>query len=224
MPPSDFTSVARTLSAKSGLVFVGYSLVRKEGFAKPVQQSSNTKAGKAQTGRLRLIRSGADVYYGGSDGVDGEFNFFRTYPFGGDDLGVIRLLAGTGTDKAMLEVRVTDFRVRADAIPNMPVSSPTAGAPAPADQSAAPAPQASGKGGLAVTLAGVIAIPLLAAITIGSVLYLRRRKTPAARKPVPAFVAFACPDCGNKIKVRPELAGKKIKCGQCGKAAPVPRE
>src|ERR1019366_961464 len=220
MPKGDFTSVARTISAKAGLLVVGCSFVPEEGSAKPVQQSSNTKAGKAQTGRLRLVRSGADVYYGGSDGIDGEFVFFRTYPFGGDDLREVRLLAGTGTNKAMLDVRVTDFRIRADAIPNMPAGSPAPGGAAPAEPMAG---QPSGKGWLAVAVAVGIAIALLAAITVGGAFYRRRPKPPAATNPSTAFVSFACRDCGKKLKVKAELAGKKVKCGQCGKAVLVER-
>jgi predicted RNA-binding Zn-ribbon protein involved in translation (DUF1610 family) len=35
-------------------------------------------------------------------------------------------------------------------------------------------------------------------------------------------VSFACPGCGNTIKARAALAGKKGKCPQCGKAIQVP--
>ena len=194
-----------------------------------MQDSSNSKAGKAQTGRLRLVRSGADVYYGGSDGPAGEFVFFRTYPFGAEDLHDVRLLVGTGTDKAFLDVRVTDFHFRADAIPNMPASSPAPGAmapnaSAPAGQANLPPSQGSGKGWLAITLAGGIALPILAAITIGGVLLLRRRKPAVTSSPPSEFLSLACPDCGKKLKVKAELAGKKVKCGQCGKAVPVPAD
>ena len=221
MPRGDVTSVSRSLSAKSGLAFVGYSLVRKEGIAKPVQQSSNTKAGKAQTGRLRLVRSGTEVYYGGSDGIDGEFVFFRKYPFGGGDLREIRLLAGTGTDKAMLDVRITDFRIRADAIPNAPASSPAPGVPVLVGQIAPPALQTSGKGWLAIALAGGLAVTLLAAVALGAALYLRRRTPPAVVSKPAGFLTLACPVCGKKLKVKAELAGKKVKCSQCGKAVLV---
>ena len=72
-----------------------------------------------------------------------------------------------------------------------------------------------------MTLIGGIAIPLLAAVVIGGVLFWRRRKTSAATIPRMTFVSIACPDCGKKLKVKAELAGKKVKCGQCGKAVLV---
>jgi DNA-directed RNA polymerase subunit RPC12/RpoP len=33
---------------------------------------------------------------------------------------------------------------------------------------------------------------------------------------------FPCAECGTKLKARPDLAGKKIKCARCGKAVLVP--
>jgi hypothetical protein len=38
----------------------------------------------------------------------------------------------------------------------------------------------------------------------------------------PAPLSFPCPGCGKKLRARAELAGKKVKCPQCGQAAPVP--
>lgn len=35
-------------------------------------------------------------------------------------------------------------------------------------------------------------------------------------------VSFVCPDCGKTLKARMELAGKKVKCTQCGSAVVVP--
>ena len=78
-----------------------------------------------------------------------------------------------------------------------------------------------GKGWLAVTLVGGIALPLLAALVLGVVFYLRRRKPAPPSNPSAAFVSIACPDCGKKLKVKAALAGKKVRCGQCGKAVLV---
>jgi DNA-directed RNA polymerase subunit RPC12/RpoP len=35
-------------------------------------------------------------------------------------------------------------------------------------------------------------------------------------------VSFACAGCGKTVKARAELAGKKVKCPQCGQVIPVP--
>jgi hypothetical protein len=36
------------------------------------------------------------------------------------------------------------------------------------------------------------------------------------------MIAFACPGCGKQLKVKDELAGKKVKCPGCGCVAQVP--
>jgi DNA-directed RNA polymerase subunit RPC12/RpoP len=36
-------------------------------------------------------------------------------------------------------------------------------------------------------------------------------------------VKFACGECGKKLEVKLELAGRKVKCPGCGKAVLVPR-
>lgn len=35
-------------------------------------------------------------------------------------------------------------------------------------------------------------------------------------------LAFPCSECGHPLKVKETLAGKKVKCPQCGQAVPVP--
>ncbi len=45
---------------------------------------------------------------------------------------------------------------------------------------------------------------------------------PARPEAVPSTVSFACPGCQKTLKARPELAGKKVKCPQCGEAVNVP--
>jgi DNA-directed RNA polymerase subunit RPC12/RpoP len=73
----------------------------------------------------------------------------------------------------------------------------------------------------------VILLILAAVLVVG----YRRRGAPgppadavAGRAAEPAAtVAFACADCGKRLKSKAEMAGKKIKCPQCGSVAVVPR-
>ena len=37
-----------------------------------------------------------------------------------------------------------------------------------------------------------------------------------------AMVSFPCVGCGKKLKAKTELAGKSVKCPQCGKSTAVP--
>jgi hypothetical protein len=215
VPKADVATVGRPMSPKDGRRFIGWSSMWNSVREKKVPDSISVPT-KVMMGRLRLVRSGADLYYGFSDGFAGDFRYFKKFLFGPEDVRRVRIVGSTDGDKATLEVRVIDFRIRADAIPNMP-----AGSPAPAEPAAAQPPPAPGKGGLALTLAAGIAIPLLAAVALGAVFYWRRRNAPTASAAPPTFLSLACPGCGKKLKVKAELAGKKVKCGQCGKAVLV---
>lgn len=43
-----------------------------------------------------------------------------------------------------------------------------------------------------------------------------------AQTDTPPAISFVCPDCGQKLKIRADRAGKKVKCPRCGKAVRVP--
>ena len=79
----------------------------------------NVKAFPAQEkiGRLRLSRLGDVVSYLASEGADKEFKLLRQFPFGTDDVREIRLSATNGREKAALDVRITELRVRAESLP-----------------------------------------------------------------------------------------------------------
>ena len=40
----------------------------------------------AKTGKLRLVRSGSDLYFGMAEFADGEFKFKSKHPFGPEDI------------------------------------------------------------------------------------------------------------------------------------------
>ncbi len=50
----------------------------------------------------------------------------------------------------------------------------------------------------------------------------RRRAASAPKEKTPASLAFACSQCGHNLRVRPEVAGKKIKCPKCGTVSRAP--
>ena len=212
-PKSNVATFSRSMNG----VFYAWSSLWRDDAPKPSPPRGERYPTQAKAGRLRLIRSGSDLYFGMAETLDGDFVFKSKHRFGPEDLRGIRIFGVTGTETASLDVRLTGLRVGADAIPNMPASSSASNRPASTEPTAA-LPPASGKGWLFATLAAGIAIPLLAAIALGGFLYLRRGKVPASNDSPPAFLALACPDCGKKLKVKAELAGKKVKCGQCGKA------
>jgi hypothetical protein len=70
----------------------------------------------AKTGRLRLVRTGAQMTYYAAEGPDGAFALLRQYPSGVDDLKEVHVLGATGGPNAELDVRVTDLFIRSGAV------------------------------------------------------------------------------------------------------------
>ncbi len=86
------------------------------------------------------------------------------------------------------------------------------------------------RGWLAAALILGLLVALLALLGFGVRVYLNQRRTEELLAPADgpaepvatAAVLFRCSDCGRMLKSRVELAGKKVKCGQCGTAVFVP--
>jgi hypothetical protein len=91
------------------------------------------------------------------------------------------------------------------------------------------------KGWLATSLAVGLAITLVLVLAVGLVIYVRQHrgsKSPksnltdnedVSRAPPPS-VAIVCSACGRELKIKAELAGKKVKCPHCRmavRASPV---
>jgi DNA-directed RNA polymerase subunit RPC12/RpoP len=95
-------------------------------------------------------------------------------------------------------------------------------------QGAEEPPRSNSRGWLTAAgiLTGVLSLSLL-----GAWVWTRRRHRPgtaSAAAPVPraeaagASVLVRCSGCGRRLKGKAELAGKKLKCPQCGQAVLVP--
>jgi hypothetical protein len=173
----------------------------------------------AKSGQLRLVRSGDILSYHAAEGFDREFTRLQEYPLGKEDLKEVRVGGATDGPEASLDVRVFDLRIRAAALPTLPVAS-------------IQRPGMTLRSGwlAAGTLVGSVLL-----LTIGLWLYLRQKDRPGQRsgsvaepahptRPEAAgSVSFSCSDCGKPLKTRADLASKKIKCPQCGQAQVVPQ-
>jgi WD40 repeat protein len=119
----DMATFSRRMTAKGPHFFTWTSLRDKEtGKDKYMGREFPTKA---KAGRLRLVRTGSLLSYYTAEGSNSEFTFLQQYPFGAEDLKDVRLMVAPGGPKAALDVRVTDLRIRAEALPG------TAAAPGP---------------------------------------------------------------------------------------------
>ena len=187
-----------------------------ENFAKVEVQHSHHFPATANTGRLRLVRSGSLLYFFTSEGDSKDFAFLHKSEFGVKDLKNIRILGFTSGNGASLDLRITDLRIRADAFAKTATVIPMA------DVVEVPA-----RRWWLIPL--VIAVPFLLivlALGIWLMMRLRRPGVPvdqAANVQVSDAIAFACQSCGKRLKVKAASAGKKLKCPGCGKGAIVPK-
>jgi predicted RNA-binding Zn-ribbon protein involved in translation (DUF1610 family) len=130
------------------------------------------------------------------------------------------LTAVTGREPCKVDVRLIDLRIRSGpASPSSILRKPK-------------------RWLLAVVALGFILVLLCA---LGMLLQVRRRvrtfptpgmpvtreggeekSGPADLKAAAPIIAFPCPGCGKNLRVRAALAGKKVKCPQCGHGVFVP--
>jgi WD40 repeat protein/predicted RNA-binding Zn-ribbon protein involved in translation (DUF1610 family) len=212
-PEASAASLSRRTTAKGGVDFLPWvrlwneTTQRNEEWSKPFSTT-------ARSGRLRLVRSGSTLSYYASEGKDGDFTLLQTHDFGDEDVKEVVLAAATEDAQAALDVHVSDLRIRARPVPNLPRSS-------------APPP---GKGRSWLAAAAIIG--LLTALALPGGWLLARRNRRARKAPVPntavkpaaavPLVALACPSCGHALRVKAGVEGKDVKCPHCGHAVSVP--
>jgi serine/threonine protein kinase/DNA-directed RNA polymerase subunit RPC12/RpoP len=214
----DWTSVGRQKRAQSGDVLNCYRSVNGT-------VEANEEPCTDRVGKLRLKRTGATLSYLWAPGLKGEaFRTIRQWEFGPEPIQSVRLTAVTGRQPCKVDVRLIDVQIRSG----------------PASILA--------KGWLAsrpfVALGFSLGL-LLLLMPLGAWLYARQcrrartmgpalapssgglghgeggdqQSSPAALSP---SLAAQCSACGQKLKARPDLAGKKVKCPQCGQAVLIP--
>jgi hypothetical protein len=201
----EVATLSRSMASKGFVAWARsrhHPTVLTEGFPTP-----------AETGRLQLVRSGAELFYCASVGEDQPIKLLTKYRFGADDVKRLAISGQTGGKNALVDMRISDFRIRADAIPDAPapplavVAQPGAATPR------------EGRGG-ALLGAAILALAVLVVLSLGF-LFRKRGRPPGASAEL-ATISFACPHCAKSLRARTDLAGKKVKCGQCGAGVLVP--
>jgi DNA-directed RNA polymerase subunit RPC12/RpoP len=200
-------------------------LARRSNVDEGTQFSTWTKSGKkgpfaafattAKSGRLRLVRTGAAIFYYVAEGDAAEFNLLDQRPFSGADVKEIHIAGSTGGPEATLDARFRDLRLGADVLPE--------------DSRALSARRTWGR----LELLSLV-IALAAVFATASWVYVRRRRRDATAAPAvereqaaPAAneskaetarttTLIRCTGCGKELRTRTELAGKHLKCPHCG--------
>jgi hypothetical protein len=187
-------------------------------------------ATEVRSGQLRLVREGSRSRCQVSEGPGKEFmTIFEKEDFGTEAIQYLRFQVTDGLKPGYaVDARLVDLRVRYDIVASAKVANAVAPAPdAPSDDGR----KADSRDRLALKVVVGIAVALLFTIALGWFVRVRRRRgaqnapesdvipiEPAAAIPV----IVACTGCSKKLRIKPSLAGKKVKCPKCGQAVHIP--
>jgi len=218
-----FGKVARLMLPKAGSAYAAEfwnnDLPKPDNYVFPPP-----KATEVQAGQLRLVREGSMVRCLVAEGSAKEFRPIFQWPLGADDLETVHFtVTDSGSPGNRVDARLVDLRIRSSG--PIPEAAPEAAPPSDQQQPA----------GSRVWLVLAVLLGLLLSGALGVGLYLRSRRQAAATPDDDALadqnaksdvavtsVSFPCAGCGKNLKVRATLAGKKVKCPQCGQAVRVP--
>jgi RNA polymerase sigma factor (sigma-70 family) len=168
-----------------------------------------------KVGRLRLRRVKSVLFFSWAPGTNGgEFTQIHQSEFGTEDIGRVLVSGVTGRRPCDLDIRILDLRIRG-------------GEAAEAAAIDVELEHGFWKTWLALGLVTVLLLGAGLAIYSGwhrsglPVTVSAPVERAGAKEETP-FVSVVCSDCGKNLKVRKELAGKKVKCPGCGVAVRVP--
>ncbi len=200
-----FTRFGRFLLPKEGSIYLAESWNNHGGNARRTRYVPTVTA----HGQLRLVRRGATLHYLVADGTDGDFHEIDQAEFGTAETGSVRFVINNNNSPAAVEARLVDFAIRSAVVNGRPrdwlVRIELLG--------------------LATTLAFFLMFWLVRGPG-------RRHEpdlspaapptAPARRQPAAPLVSFTCAHCGRHLGAAESLAGKKVRCPQCGQAVLVP--
>jgi serine/threonine protein kinase/predicted RNA-binding Zn-ribbon protein involved in translation (DUF1610 family) len=171
----------------------------------------------ATSGRLRLKRTGTTLHYLWTPDTEGDqFQEVHQCEFGAEDLTGVQVAAATARQARALDVRLIDLRIRNGGL-------------APDGAAAFPQKVRSRR-----WLLTALTLGLVFTLVLGGWLYVQRRRGAkgssraavedgqARLNAADPSASLPCPGCGKKLRIKAELAGKQVKCPQCGAAFHVP--
>jgi predicted RNA-binding Zn-ribbon protein involved in translation (DUF1610 family) len=196
--------------------------------AKP--QIVRSAPSQSPAGKLRIQRTGTKVRFLFAEGDEPEFKEVNEVEFGADDIAFVQIGGNAGNSENALDMRLLELSIRAERLPGF--SNPAGDDPVvlvDAEQNSS-SPMWMIVGG-AITLG----IALLGSAGVVAVIFWRRSSARDAAKPSTTnansdldadqtLLSFVCSECGTKLKVRLQLAGKNVKCPHCGRTSAAPRK
>ena len=83
---------------------------------RPSQLAQRLRASEQPGGGLRLVRTGAVLASYAAADVNENFTFLKEYPFSSADLKSVYIDTSTNEPTDLLDVRITDLRLRAETV------------------------------------------------------------------------------------------------------------
>ncbi|HTU23033.1 MAG TPA: DUF1583 domain-containing protein [Gemmataceae bacterium] len=225
-----FAKVSRCMLARGGSVYL--SEYWDHASAKSYQ--TRTKPTTSRIGQLRLVRKGSALHCLAADGMGGGFQEIYSQPeFGTEDMAYLHFaVVDSGRPGNAVDAHLIDLKIRAASFDPDPGAADFIPDPNP---DSAPASESGHKSGSKKWLAALAIMGLLAVSILVVCLVVRRRRRPGnSLSPAPVLegeveaktaeppISLRCSGCEKTLKVKAELAGKKIKCPQCGQVVLVP--
>ncbi len=212
-PSSLAALMSRTRKQPVGELFGTFKLVKNAKGTYDYLETLEPKA-TAPRGRMRMVRTGTQLHFLASEGGS-AFRELRPMEIGTEDVRLVRMYCSTDWKPFLLDMSFTDIDVWADSIQKQVAVEPPA------------APQEPERSKSRLGLVVGLLLVLLLLFGLAGVWVARRRgpeddpseEAPAADST--QALAFSCEACGKHLKVRAELAGKKVKCPRCGQAVLV---
>jgi predicted RNA-binding Zn-ribbon protein involved in translation (DUF1610 family) len=192
-----------------------------------------TRLSNVPTGKLRIKRVGATVRFLIADGDSVDFvpifqddNQRIDTEIGTADIRYFQVGGDAGDSESALDLRLLDLMVEAEDLPGL---IPTARRAPPAwmlKAKGVDAQPAAAPSHWPMILGSLGASTGLLALGVGAWLLVRRRadqRKKRAQQPTAPTIAFACPECGRRLRARAKSAGKKLRCPNCKVGAQVPK-
>ncbi|HTU93406.1 MAG TPA: protein kinase, partial [Gemmataceae bacterium] len=222
-----FVKMARCLLPKKGSVFQSQYWVNdpRHDFRERMRPTAS------RIGQLRVVRKGAALRCLAADGLGGDFQeFLSIKEFGTEDMGHVLLgVMDSGPPGFAVDARLLDFKVRAARfVPKADAADQILDFPTGAEPVRKPASRKW------LTVLVILILSLLSFLVIVFIVR-RRRHSSDSLFPISAHeenvlattaappVSVRCSGCEKMLKLKPDLAGKKIKCPKCGNVVRVPQ-